>query len=107
MEILPEHTNLLTVLEPGMVLYKDSHSKKDKAVSISDGIAEIKDNLVRVVATVAENPDEIDVERAKKALKKSEELLSKEEIIADEQQFIKIEAALKRALARLETAKYK
>ena len=62
LEILPEHTHLLSVLSPGVVLYKDSHSKKDKAVSIGGGISEIRDNLVRIVVTIAENSDEIDVE---------------------------------------------
>ena len=107
MEILPEHTHMISLLEPGVVIYKESSSNKERAVAIAGGTVEIKDNLVRLVSEVAERSDEIDVERAEKALKAAEKKLSREEIIADEKEFIKAEAALKRALARLKAAQYK
>ena len=107
MEILPEHTHMLSLLEPGVVIYKESSSNKERAVAIAGGTVEVKDNLVRLVSEVAERADEIDVERAEKALKAAEKKLSQEEIIADEQEFVKAEAALKRALARLKASQYK
>ena len=68
--ILPEHIPLLTTLDTGIMSYKSS-SGKTQAIAVHWGYAQVEGNSVRVLAELAETADEIDIERAKDAEKKS------------------------------------
>src|SRR5687767_14767772 len=65
--ILPDHLPLLTDMEEGAVgLFKDG--KVDR-YAVSGGFIEVERNTVTILAETAERSDEIDVQRARAALK--------------------------------------
>lgn len=98
--VLPEHTPFLTMLNIGILTYREG--PRETQVAISGGFAEILENKVVILARTAEFGDEIDVERAKRALEKAEKSL--ENLSLDDEMYIKFEAKLRRALIRLQAS---
>ena len=69
--ILPEHIPLLTTLDTGLMSYTRSGNKQ--VIAVHWGYAQVEGNSVRVLAELAETAEEIDLQRAKEAEKKSKE----------------------------------
>lgn len=97
--ILPRHAPLITALKTGVIRVKIDN--KERFISVSEGIMDVKPNQVNIVARTAELPEEIDLERAKKAKERAEERLEKESSKMDH---YRAEGALERALARIKAA---
>jgi len=95
--VLPEHTPFLSLLEIGVL--KFSEEGREKKVAVTGGFSEVLDNRVRILARTAEFSDEIDRERAKKALSKAEEMMK--EISVDDKDYKEFEAKIRRAMMRL------
>ncbi len=94
------HTPVIAKIRPGsLIIYKDN---KMVTYAIHDGFATVENNVVRIVCEVIENAEEIDTERAAKAQDRAKQRLSapKEQEI----DYRRAEAALKRALVRIEIA---
>jgi len=98
--VLPNHISFLTTLVPGELSYKQASSKKTLAVG--GGYAEVLDNVMTVLAPAAEFADEIDSARAQRAKERAEKLMA--ELNREEKDWEMAEAALKRALVRLQVA---
>jgi F-type H+-transporting ATPase subunit epsilon len=98
--VLPNHIAFLTTLVPGELSYKQGSSKKTLAVS--GGYAEVLDNVMTVLAPAAEFADEIDSARAQRAKERAEKLMA--ELNRGEKDWEMAEAAVKRALVRLQVA---
>lgn len=73
--ILPEHAPLLAELGTGELSYTAPGSPR-RHMAVSDGWVEVLPNRIRVLALRAEFGDEIDVERARAALKRAEDRLA-------------------------------
>ncbi len=71
---LPGHVPFLTDLKPGLLWYRSDGQERDLAVS--GGFIEIQPNRASVLADSAEYLEEIDVERAEKALQRAQERLA-------------------------------
>jgi F-type H+-transporting ATPase subunit epsilon len=71
--ILPGHAPLLSELGTGFLSY--SAGTRRWFVALQGGFLEVRDDHVRVLATSAERAEEVDVERAREALKEAEEQL--------------------------------
>ena len=99
--ILPDHAALMTTLDVGQLSYKKSGA--NAVITLTGGYAEVLDNVVTVLADAAEFPNEIDTARAENARARAERTLGDRDN-ADDQTLVAAEAALKRALLRLETA---
>lgn len=104
--ILPKHIPLVTGLEPhAMKIHVDA---KEQLIAVAGGFMEVTPDKVTVLATAAEEPIDIDINRAQRAYERAQERLQKlredpeEASIIDEQ---RASLALKRAAARLQTAK--
>ena len=105
--ILPKHIPLVTGLEPhAMKIHVDA---KEQLIAVAGGFMEVTPEKITVLATAAEEPIEIDVLRAQRAYERAQERLQllhespdTQDGIIDEQRAI---LALKRAAARLQTAK--
>jgi len=95
--ILPHHTPLMTMLKPGELLIRKN--EEEFPLVITGGFLEVRPNRVIVLADAAERVEEIDVARAEEARRRAQELL-KERI--PEVEAVRAQAALLRALARLE-----
>lgn len=98
--VLPNHITFLTLLVPGEMSYKQGMTKQYLAVS--DGYAEVLNNVMTVLTSAAEFAAEIDTDRARHAKERAERSMA--ELAPDEKAFKVAEVALHRALVRLEVA---
>ena len=100
--VLIGHTPFFTTLKVGIIKYKDI--KGDESfVFINGGFAEALPDRVTVLAESAERRRDIDVERAKSALKRAQERLEKAGAREDID-FMRVRAALERAMQRIKLA---
>lgn len=97
--VLIGHTPFFTTLKVGIIRYKDIKGE-ERCVFVNGGFAEALPDRVTVLAESAERRRDIDVERAKSALKRAEERLAKESASKDID-FLRAKAALERALYRV------
>jgi F-type H+-transporting ATPase subunit epsilon len=102
--ILPEHTPLLSTLDPGDFYYRRGH--EEIHVAISGGFLQVDENRVVVLADTAERADEIDEARAEAARRRAEEILLKRDLLSREE-LVQAEASLRKAAARLKVARYR
>ena len=98
--VLPNHIAFLSTLVPGEVSFKQGAQKITFA--ISGGYAEVLDNVMTVLASSAEFPDEIDVARSQRAREQAERILARTD--ADDTERQAAEEALRRASVRLQVA---
>ena len=98
--VLPDHTALLTTMKVGELSYKQDG--QTFYVAVNWGYVEVEDNVMTVLVETAEPADEIDLERAKAALGRAEEAIKK--LSSDDKNFKIMEAALERALVRVQVA---
>jgi F-type H+-transporting ATPase subunit epsilon len=98
--ILPGHAPLLSELKPGQLSY--TVGNVTHYVVVTWGFVEVLPDRVTILVQASERPEEIDVERARRAKQRAEERLSKPtEAELDRE---RAQAALERAMARLEVA---
>ena len=101
--VLPDHTSLLTTLKVGDLSYKQDGETFH--VAVNWGYVEVEDDVMTVLVETAEPADQIDVERAKEALKRAEEALKT--LSSEDKKFKVMEAALERAMIRVQVASKK
>lgn len=102
MGILPKHSPLLTTLKFGVV--KVRKGGQEEIFTVAGGVAEVRPDIVTVLADSAENIADIDVARAEAARKRAEEALAKASP-ADTDAYLIMEAALRKSNLRLEAAR--
>ena len=99
MGVYRNHIPLTTILEPCVMAL---HSGEDiKKCAILGGFVEIQKEKITVMAEDAQWPDEIDLDRAKAAAKRAEDRIANKASGTDVK---RAEVALKKALARMNTA---
>lgn len=98
--VLPGHTPLLTTLKIGELSYRDGNEVFH--VAVNWGYLEIEEEKVNVLVETAEVADEIDLERAKAALGRAEKALKT--LSEEDKQYKVMEAALERAMIRIQVA---
>jgi len=97
--VLFGHTTFLTTLKTGMLRYNDEGGN-ERLVFVNGGFSEVMLNKVTVLAESAERRRDIDIERARAAMKRAEERLA-EATKREDVDFRRAQAALQRAIARL------
>jgi F-type H+-transporting ATPase subunit epsilon len=97
--ILPQHAPLMTILNSGELIARKSG--QEYLLAISGGFLEVRDDRVIVLADSAERAEEIDIARAEAARKRAQEALSHP---SSQMETARAEAALLRALARIQVA---
>ncbi len=73
--ILPNHTPLLTLLEPGQLVVRKGQG--EMSFAIGGGFMEVLGGDVTVFADTAERADEIDLARAQEARRRAEQLMQR------------------------------
>jgi F-type H+-transporting ATPase subunit epsilon len=96
--ILANHAALVTATEPGILAFTKENGEREELV-ITDGFAEMRDNVLSVVSEAGEPVREIDVERARAAAERAQEILDLREQYTPEE-IANAEAALRRAKIR-------
>lgn len=97
--VLTGHVPFITTLKVGILSYKKGN--ETAYVFINSGYAEVTAEKVIVIADSAEKAVDIDVERAKAAMKRAEERIRK----AEEVDFARATASLERAATRIQIAR--
>ena len=102
--ILPSHAPLMTATKPGIV----SITETDGATAdmlVTDGFAEMRDNVLSLICEAGELAGEIDLERAAEAERRAREQIAARESV--DVSLPQAEAALQRALLRQMLARRK
>jgi F-type H+-transporting ATPase subunit epsilon len=97
--ILPHHAPLMTMLQPGELRIKKGG--EEYSLAIYGGFLEVRPDRVIVLADAAERAEEIDISRAEEAKRLAQQRFKERVPGVDTAQ---AEAALRRALVRLEVA---
>jgi F-type H+-transporting ATPase subunit epsilon len=95
--VLPGHAPLITELGIGELTYKTA-SGQTGLLAIIRGFAEVLPQRVSVLAETAEFPEDIDLNRAKEALKRAQERIA----AGGDIDWDRASASLQRALVRLQ-----
>lgn len=99
--VRPGHTSLLTTLIAGVVVLKVD-GNEDQYFAVSDGFAEVRGDRVRVLSSVFESGQDVDVTRAQAAQERAESRLRKP---GEDTDLARAELAIHRAMARLQASK--
>jgi F-type H+-transporting ATPase subunit epsilon len=102
--ILPEHTHILTELSTGVMTVKTSMGTR--YFTVTAGLCRVLKDTVTILAFTSEKAEDVDVERAKSAKAKAMDRLSGKEVISDVD-LIKFRRKLERAELRLRAANLK
>ena len=97
--VLPKHVSLLSALKIGGLRYRTGG--KDEHVFISGGFADVNNDVLTVLAESAELADSIDTARALAAKERAERRIASHDEKVD---MTRAEAALQRAIVRLQRA---
>jgi F-type H+-transporting ATPase subunit epsilon len=97
--ILPGHSPLLAVLEPGWVVRIKPEAGGELRFAVHGGFLAVRDGSVSILAEAAESDDEIDLAAARHELEEAERMLASSGGVESEWR-----EARDRALARIRTA---
>ncbi|MCP1143626.1 F0F1 ATP synthase subunit epsilon [Lysinibacillus endophyticus] len=95
--VLPGHIPMVAPLAISAVTLKKDNGSSE-VVAVSGGFIEVRPDKISILAPSAEVASNIDVARAKEAMKRAEERLQKKQ---DNIDFKRAELALKRAINRI------
>ena len=100
-EILENHAPFITQLRPGTIFVtKDNHHE---SFAVHDGFVTVENNEVLILCEECESKEDIDLERALAAKERAEKRIGETSNTSTD--FRRAEASLKRAIARINTAK--
>ena len=99
-QVLKDHAALVSSIEVGMV--KINKGSEELEYSTSGGLFEVKNNKAILLAESIESKEEIDVERAKQAKARAEQILKIAEAREDEK--LEAKEAIQRAVNRIKLA---
>lgn len=98
--ILPSHTPLVTMMDPGELWIQDGD--QEDALALSGGFMEVRNNQISILADTAERAEEIDEARAEAARERAQVALRERPPDIDPATFA---AALRQSQVRLKVAK--
>ena len=102
MGIQANHSNMIAAITPGTI--RISLNDKMGIAAISEGIIKVENNEVVILADTIERPEEIDENRAKRAMEEAKEELLQKKSVKD---YYAAQARMARAISRLKTKSYK
>ena len=97
--VLPGHAPFLSALKVGEIMYRQG--SESRFVSVAWGFTEVLADKVSVLADIAENAEDIDIERAREASERAKERLRTG---GDDVDWDRARVALDKALVRLSVA---
>lgn len=100
--VLPWHSPLVSILEPGEMIVQNDGT--ERAFAIAGGVLEISENVLRILADSAEMPNDIDIEKSEQRAKElAKELQEKEKM--DITSYNMLLRSLQQEQARLQVGK--
>lgn len=97
--ILPNHAPMTAILGDGILRIRNNQA--EEKLALFEGIVEVRNNIVNIYTTIAQRPEEIDMERALRDKEEAEASLRSEAADLDIQTAL---LEIRRALVRLEVA---
>jgi F-type H+-transporting ATPase subunit epsilon len=73
--VLAGHAPLLALLQPGEIVIRTAEGKQEE-IAVAGGFADVGPKKCLILADAAETPDQVNPERARKALEKAKKALS-------------------------------
>lgn len=98
--VLPGHIPLTVIVKPGIL--RITEAEGEKTAALHAGFAEILPTGITILAEIIEWPDEIDENRAEKALERAKARIESKDTDTD---LARAETALLRAMARIQVIK--
>jgi len=95
--VLPGHAPVSTVLGDGTL--RIINNNVEKKLAVFGGVAEINNRSVNIFSTIAQLPEEIDLERAERDRQEAEEALSEKQDFAS---IRRVQVMLRRSYVRIE-----
>ena len=102
MGILGNHAPLLSTMRFGVLNVRSGGV--DQFFTVAGGVVEVQPKVVTILADVAENVQEIDIARAEAAKQRAEDYLTSKSTL-DTDDYLRMEAALRRSTLRLEAVR--
>jgi F-type H+-transporting ATPase subunit epsilon len=102
--VLPEHTHILSQLDTGIITLKTSSG--DRNFSVTTGVGKVIKNEIIILSMTSEDAGVIDIERAKAAEAKAQSRLSGDDSLSNVD-LIKFQRKLERAKMRVRLANLK
>jgi F-type H+-transporting ATPase subunit epsilon len=102
MGILPNHAPVLANLDFGLLTVR--HGQGEEVFAIAGGVIEVQPESITVLADIGENVAEIDEARAEEARRRAQQLLEEGPPV-DTDEYLMIQAALRRSELRLKAAR--
>jgi F-type H+-transporting ATPase subunit epsilon len=99
MDVLPQHSNLVTTLVPGEVRFKDKAGQTHE-LAVGAGFAEIQGDHVHVLTEMAVRDPDINVEAVEAAMARAQQRL-KDAAELDAEEIAAVEASIANSLAQL------
>ena len=99
--VLPGHVLFLSGIVPGELRY--TSGSEGESMVVTTGFTEVSNDKVSVLVEAAEKTGDIDIERARQAMDRAKDRLTKERG-AEDIDFVRAELSLKRAIARVKAA---
>lgn len=96
--VLPHHTNLVTAVEPGELIYKKH--QKETLLAAGFGFAEIGADNVKVLVDLAAPEEELEEKAIIEAQQRAQEAMKQKHILSEEE-FATAAAELQKALIQL------
>lgn len=100
--VLANHAPFLSTIKTGTLSFRKD--KLTKFLMVSGGFSEVSNNKITFLVESAEYGSDIDVDRAMKAKERAEKRLAQARQQAEKINVARAEAALQRALARMQAA---
>lgn len=97
--VLPGHEPLSTVLGDGIL--KIFNNDTEIKLAVFGGVVEIDDRTVNIFSTIAQRPDEIDLERARRDLEAAQATLHEQ---SEELKIQSLQTVIRRSLVRVEVS---
>lgn len=95
--IMANHSNMIAAITPGVLTYIPP-GEEEIIAAVSRGLVKVEKNQVMVLVDTIELPDEIDVNRAKRAEEQAREDLLKQR---SREEYMRAQAEISRAIIRL------
>lgn len=103
--VLENHTHLVTKLAPGVLSVFGGADYADRHFALSTGVCKILEDKIVILSNTAEESSDVDVERAKLALKNAEDHLKHTEGLSQED-IVKFQNKLERAKIRIQLGEF-
>ncbi|MEA4969994.1 MAG: ATP synthase F1 subunit epsilon [Candidatus Pelethousia sp.] len=103
MGILPGHEAISTVLGDGILRIIGEEGAAEEKIAVFGGIATVENNTVKLLTSIAQRPEEIDLARAERDKEQMEQFLQERE---DDVEMQGYQVLLRRALVRIEVSAY-